>query len=82
VTAPGARLLLRRAPVPPRIALYLSGRPHDGYEAGVALRDSLAAQTPALREANHPFADRLVVAGQAHGGPVAVGIGEQGKATA
>ncbi|MCH0565856.1 esterase family protein [Streptomyces sp. MUM 2J] len=31
-------LLLRKAAVPPRIALYLSGQPGDGYEAAVALR--------------------------------------------
>ncbi|WP_309094410.1 alpha/beta hydrolase-fold protein, partial [Streptomyces sp.] len=38
-------LLLRRAPAPPRIALYLSGQPHDGYEAGVALERIAKAPT-------------------------------------
>ncbi|MFJ1971705.1 alpha/beta hydrolase [Streptomyces sp. NPDC087903] len=38
-------LLLRKAIVPPRIALYLSGQPHDGYEAGVALEASAKAPT-------------------------------------
>ncbi|MEV0240235.1 alpha/beta hydrolase-fold protein [Streptomyces sp. NPDC050674] len=38
-------LMLRRAPVPPRIALYLSGQPHDGYEAAVALEQSAKAPT-------------------------------------
>ncbi|MEV7082124.1 alpha/beta hydrolase-fold protein [Streptomyces sp. NPDC093516] len=39
------RLLLRRAPVPPRVALYLSGQPQDGYEAGVALERIAKAPT-------------------------------------
>ncbi|MFJ5999087.1 alpha/beta hydrolase [Streptomyces sp. NPDC092370] len=38
-------LMLRRAPVPPRIALYLSGQPHDGYEAAVALEQAAKAPT-------------------------------------
>ncbi|WP_107483819.1 esterase family protein [Streptomyces sp. SA15] len=38
-------LLLREARTPPRIALYLSGQPHDGYEAGVALEQSAKAPT-------------------------------------
>ncbi|MFF8396788.1 alpha/beta hydrolase [Streptomyces sp. NPDC016172] len=38
-------LMLRRAPVPPRIALYLSGQPHDGYEAAVALEQTAKAPT-------------------------------------
>ncbi|MFI9750393.1 alpha/beta hydrolase [Streptomyces collinus] len=38
-------LMLRRSPVPPRIALYLSGQPHDGYEAAVALEQSAKAPT-------------------------------------
>ncbi|MET9525461.1 alpha/beta hydrolase [Streptomyces coeruleorubidus] len=38
-------LLLRGAPVPPRISLYLSGQPHDGYEAAVALEQTAKAPT-------------------------------------
>ncbi|MER6713353.1 alpha/beta hydrolase-fold protein [Streptomyces sp. NPDC006129] len=38
-------VLLRRAAVPPRIALYLSGQPHDGYEAAVALEQAAKAPT-------------------------------------
>ncbi|MFG2604891.1 alpha/beta hydrolase [Streptomyces sp. NPDC048514] len=39
------RLLLRKAPAPPRIALYLSGQPGDGYQAGVALESVAKAPT-------------------------------------
>ncbi|CAM5727787.1 Esterase OS=Streptomyces alboniger OX=132473 GN=CP975_19690 PE=4 SV=1 [Streptomyces alboniger] len=38
-------LKLREARTPPRIALYLSGQPHDGYEAAVALEQSAKAPT-------------------------------------
>lgn len=38
-------VLLRKAFVPPRIALYVSGQPHDGYEAGVALEQVAKAPT-------------------------------------
>ncbi|MHC3474122.1 alpha/beta hydrolase [Streptomyces sp. 7R007] len=38
-------LLLRSARTPPRIALYLSGQPHDGYEAAVALEQIAKAPT-------------------------------------
>ncbi|OXS32298.1 alpha/beta hydrolase [Streptomyces sp. XY006] len=38
-------LLLNRAPVPPRIALYVSGQPGDGYEAGRALERIAQAPT-------------------------------------
>ncbi|MEU0222521.1 alpha/beta hydrolase-fold protein, partial [Streptomyces sp. NPDC006265] len=38
-------LMLRRSPEPPRIALYLSGQPHDGYEAAVALEQTAKAPT-------------------------------------
>ncbi|MDT0434824.1 alpha/beta hydrolase-fold protein [Streptomyces sp. NPDC005840] len=38
-------LLLRRAAAPPRVALYLSGQPHDGYEAAVALAQTAKAPT-------------------------------------
>ncbi|MBN0046110.1 esterase [Streptomyces actuosus] len=38
-------LLLRKAPVPPRISLYLSGQPRDGYEAALALRRIAKAPT-------------------------------------
>ncbi|WP_037677720.1 esterase family protein [Streptomyces griseus] len=38
-------LLLRKRAVPPRIALYLSGQPHDGYEAAVALEQIAKAPT-------------------------------------
>ncbi|MES5817190.1 alpha/beta hydrolase-fold protein [Streptomyces sp. RG80] len=38
-------LLLREARTPPRIALYVSGQPHDGYEAGVALAQTAKAPT-------------------------------------
>lgn len=37
--------LLREAPVPPRVALYLSGQPEDGYEAALALRGIAQAPT-------------------------------------
>ncbi|WP_210577281.1 esterase family protein [Streptomyces sp. GESEQ-4] len=37
-------LLLRKAPTPPPVALYLSGQPHDGYEAAMALKQ--AAKPP------------------------------------
>ncbi len=38
-------LLLREARTPPAIALYLSGQPHDGYEAAVALAQAAKAPT-------------------------------------
>ncbi|MFS4093466.1 alpha/beta hydrolase [Streptomyces sp. AF1A] len=38
-------LLLRKQPVPPRIALYVSGESGDGYEAGVALESIAKAPT-------------------------------------
>jgi hypothetical protein len=38
-------LLLKKAPVPPRTALYLSGEPGDGYQAGVALESVAKAPT-------------------------------------
>jgi pimeloyl-ACP methyl ester carboxylesterase len=38
-------LLLRKAVAPPPVALYLSGQPHDGYEAGMALRQEAKAPT-------------------------------------
>ncbi|WP_189315193.1 alpha/beta hydrolase [Streptomyces brasiliensis] len=38
-------LLLRRRAVPPPIALYVSGQPHDGYEAGLALHSIAKAPT-------------------------------------
>ncbi|MFI5978762.1 alpha/beta hydrolase [Streptomyces sp. NPDC051452] len=38
-------LLLKRAPVPPRVALYLSGESGDGYQAGVALESVAKAPT-------------------------------------
>lgn len=38
-------LILRRSAVPPRVALYLSGQPHDGYEAAVALEQTAKAPT-------------------------------------
>lgn len=38
-------LLLRRAAVPPPVALYLSGQPHDGYEDAVALEQEAKAPT-------------------------------------
>jgi hypothetical protein len=38
-------LLLRAARTPPPVALYLSGQPHDGYEAAVALAQSAKAPT-------------------------------------
>ncbi|WP_030611185.1 alpha/beta hydrolase [Streptomyces fulvoviolaceus] len=38
-------LLLRGARTPPRIALYVSGQPGDGYEAGVALEQVAKAPT-------------------------------------
>ncbi|MCX4906537.1 esterase family protein [Streptomyces sp. NBC_00878] len=38
-------LMLRRAPVPPPISLYLSGQPRDGYEAAVSLQQAAKAPT-------------------------------------
>ncbi|GAB2875779.1 alpha/beta hydrolase-fold protein [Streptomyces deserti] len=38
-------LLLKEARTPPRISLYLSGQPHDGYEAAVALEQIAKAPT-------------------------------------
>lgn len=38
-------LLLRAARTPPRIALYFSGQPHDGFEAAVAIEQSAKAPT-------------------------------------
>ncbi|MFI9562340.1 alpha/beta hydrolase [Streptomyces rishiriensis] len=38
-------LLLRKAAVPPAVALYLSGQPRDGYEAALALRQVAKAPT-------------------------------------
>lgn len=38
-------LLLRKKPVPPQIALYLSGESGDGYESGMALRSIAKAPT-------------------------------------
>jgi enterochelin esterase-like enzyme len=38
-------LLLKKAPVPPRIALYISGESGDGYQAGVALEAIAKAPT-------------------------------------
>ncbi|WP_405507477.1 alpha/beta hydrolase [Streptomyces purpurascens] len=38
-------VLLREAPAPPRIALYLSGQPHDGYEDAMALEQAAKAPT-------------------------------------
>ena len=38
-------LLLKKALTPPRIALYISGQPRDGYEAGVALEQTAKAPT-------------------------------------
>ncbi|GHF61090.1 esterase [Streptomyces griseosporeus] len=38
-------LLLQKAAVPPRVALYVSGQPHDGYEAGLALARLAKAPT-------------------------------------
>ncbi|MFJ9716117.1 alpha/beta hydrolase [Streptomyces sp. NPDC101213] len=38
-------LLLRGAAAPPPVALYVSGQPHDGYEAGLALRRAAEAPT-------------------------------------
>ncbi|MFJ2813904.1 alpha/beta hydrolase [Streptomyces sp. NPDC091279] len=38
-------LLLRKRLTPPNIALYLSGQPHDGYEAAVALEQAAKAPT-------------------------------------
>ncbi|MCX5051204.1 esterase family protein [Streptomyces sp. NBC_00474] len=38
-------LLLKKSPTPPRIALYVSGQPRDGYEAAVALEQSAKAPT-------------------------------------
>ncbi|WP_264937239.1 esterase family protein [Streptomyces sp. A012304] len=38
-------LLLRRAATPPPVALYLSGQPGDGYEAGLALQREAKAPT-------------------------------------
>jgi enterochelin esterase-like enzyme len=38
-------LLLKKQLTPPRIALYLSGQPHDGYEAAVGLEQIAKAPT-------------------------------------
>ncbi|MFI9762202.1 alpha/beta hydrolase [Streptomyces sp. NPDC051963] len=38
-------LLLRKARTPPPVALYLSGQPHDGYEAAMALKQAAKAPT-------------------------------------
>ena len=38
-------LLLKEARVPPRVALYLSGQPNDGYEAAMALQRVAKAPT-------------------------------------
>ncbi|MFJ8793872.1 alpha/beta hydrolase [Streptomyces sp. NPDC102462] len=38
-------LLLKKAPMPPRIALYVSGESGDGYQAGVALASVARAPT-------------------------------------
>ncbi|MFI7412499.1 alpha/beta hydrolase [Streptomyces sp. NPDC049627] len=38
-------VLLKGARVPPRVALYLSGQPRDGYEAGMALQRIAKAPT-------------------------------------
>src|SRR5205823_5696907 len=38
-------LLLKKQLTPPRIALYLSGQPHDGYEAAVGLEQAAKAPT-------------------------------------
>ncbi|MFC8147661.1 alpha/beta hydrolase [Streptomyces paradoxus] len=38
-------LMLRRSPVPPRIALYFSGQPHDGYEDAIAVQQAAKAPT-------------------------------------
>ena len=38
-------LLLKKALTPPRIALYVSGQPHDGYEAGIGLEQAAKAPT-------------------------------------
>ncbi|MFF7373462.1 alpha/beta hydrolase [Streptomyces tricolor] len=38
-------LLLRKAAAPPRVALYLSGQPGDGYQAGLALQSIAKAPT-------------------------------------
>ncbi|MFF8972199.1 alpha/beta hydrolase [Streptomyces sp. NPDC014995] len=38
-------VLLRRAAEPPAVALYVSGQPGDGYEAGVALEQEAKAPT-------------------------------------
>jgi enterochelin esterase-like enzyme len=44
-TANNPYLLLKEARTPPRIALYASGQPHDGYEAAVALEQNAKAPT-------------------------------------
>ncbi|MEU6480513.1 alpha/beta hydrolase-fold protein [Streptomyces sp. NPDC047017] len=38
-------LLLQQSPTPPPVALYLSGEPGDGYEAGMALQKAAKAPT-------------------------------------
>lgn len=38
-------VLLKKAPTPPAVALYLSGQPRDGYEAALALRQAAKAPT-------------------------------------
>ncbi|MFF2327457.1 MULTISPECIES: alpha/beta hydrolase [unclassified Streptomyces] len=37
--------ILRHAPTPPRVALYLSGSPNDGYRDGLALRSAAVPPT-------------------------------------
>ena len=51
-------LLLARAAAPPAVALYLSGEPHDGYEAALALQ----------REAKAPTAVHVVYIPRSAGG--------------
>ncbi|MFJ8112176.1 alpha/beta hydrolase [Streptomyces sp. NPDC096132] len=51
-------LMLARAAVPPAVALYLSGQPHDGYEAALALQ----------REAKAPTAVHVVYIPKSAGG--------------
>ncbi|MFF5187091.1 alpha/beta hydrolase [Streptomyces sp. NPDC000345] len=51
-------LMLARATVPPPVALYLSGQPHDGYEAALALQ----------REAKAPTAVHVVYVPKSAGG--------------
>ncbi|MCX4765132.1 esterase family protein [Streptomyces sp. NBC_01275] len=51
-------LMLARAATPPAVALYLSGQPHDGYEAALALQ----------REAKAPTAVHVVYIPKSAGG--------------